>query len=75
MTWFVQLQFVNQMRAAREVEANHAQLERLAAGQVGRGRRDAAGLARRTGARLAVAVGRIANRVAGALDSEAVRAA
>jgi hypothetical protein len=75
MTWFVQLQFVNQLQAAREAEANHVQLERLAAGQLSGGRDPSVGLARRTGARLAVAVGRVANRVAGALDSEAVQAA
>jgi hypothetical protein len=75
MTWFVQLQFANQMIAAREVEANHVRLERLAAGQLSRGRRASFGLARRAAARLAVVVGRIANRVAGVLDSEAVRAA
>jgi hypothetical protein len=76
MTWFVQLQFANEILAARETEANHVQLERLAAGgQVSEGRSAPVGLARRVGARVALVVGRVATRLASALDSEAVRAA
>lgn len=76
MTWYVQLLQVNQMLAAREEEASQLRLARLAAGdEVRHGQRPPVGIARRLGARLAIAVGRSATRVACALDAETARAA
>jgi hypothetical protein len=75
MTWFVQLQFANEIFAAREAEASQNRLAHLAAGQVSAGRGASVGLARRVGARGALVVGRFATRLADALDSEVVRAA
>jgi len=75
MTWFVQLQFANEIFAAREAEASQNRLAHLAAGQVSPGRSASVGLARRVGARGALVVGRFATRLADALDSDVVRAA
>jgi hypothetical protein len=76
MTWYVQLLQVTDMLAAREEEARKLRLARLAAGDDARhDQRPAAGVARRVAARLAVAVGRSATRIACALDAETARAA
>jgi len=74
MTWFVQLQYANEILAAREAEASRIRLAHLAAGQVSPGRGASVGLARRVSARGALVVGRFATRLADALDSGLVRA-
>jgi len=76
VTWFVQLQQANQILAAREAEASRFRLASVAAGQVSRDmQRPPVGRARRLAARLALVVGRVATRLAGALDAEIVRSA
>ena len=74
--WYFLYQQAREVVAERELEADQHRLAYLAAGQLtGASRRSPAGLIRRSAARVSLAVGRVATRVAGAIDADVAQAA